>query len=77
MAEDFLKTVEKAGYKGMIYGSKNYLEKIWLPTKYDIWLAHYTDKTNYSGNYKFWQMCDDGKVSGISTPVDIDIMYKK
>lgn len=76
MAEDFLKTVEKAGYKGMIYGSKNYLEKIWLPTKYNIWLAHYTDKTNYSGNYKFWQMCDDGKVSGISTPVDIDIMYK-
>ena len=77
MAEDFLKTVEKAGYKGMIYGSKNYLEKIWLPTKYDIWLAHYTEKTNYNGNYKFWQMCDDGKVSGISTPVDIDIMYKK
>ena len=77
MAEDFLKVVEDAGYKGMIYGSKNYLEKIWLETKYDIWLAHYNDTTNYQGNYKFWQICDDGKVDGIDTPVDINIMYLK
>lgn len=76
MAEDFLKVVEDAGYKGMIYGSKNYLEKIWLETKYDIWLAHYNDTTNYKGKYKFWQICDDGKVDGINTPVDINIMYE-
>ena len=57
LAEDFLKTIEDAGYKGMIYGSKNYLENIWLKTKYDTWLAHYTTQTNYQGNYKFWHGC--------------------
>lgn len=76
MAEEFLKTVENAGYKGMIYGSKSYLERIWLPTKYDVWLAHYTNKTNYEGNYKFWQICDDGIIDGIDGYVDIDIMYE-
>jgi GH25 family lysozyme M1 (1,4-beta-N-acetylmuramidase) len=59
----------------MLYSSKSYLEKIWLPTKYDTWLAHYTDKTNYSGNYKYWQICDDGIIDGIDGAVDIDIMY--
>lgn len=75
MAEDFIKTIEKAGYKGMLYGSKNYLEKIWLPTKHDIWLAHYTKDTDYEGKYKFWQKCNNGVVDGIYGAVDIDIMY--
>ncbi len=75
MAETFLDTVEKAGYKGLRYSSKNYLEKLWLPTKHDTWLAHYVDSTNYKGKYKYWQLCDDGKVDGIKGVVDIDIMY--
>ena len=75
MADDFLKTVEKEGYKGMLYGSKTYLEKIWLETKYDTWLAHYVDNTNYEGDYKIWQICDDGIIDGINGPVDINIMY--
>ena len=76
MAEEFIKVIENNGYKGMIYSSKTYLENVWLPTKYDIWLAHYTNKTNYNGKYKLWQICSDGKVDGIDTMVDIDIMYE-
>lgn len=76
MGESFIDTVEKAGYKGMLYSSKSYLEYIWLPTNKDIWLAHYTDKTTYKGKYKFWQLCDDGKVDGIKGHVDVDIMYE-
>ncbi|MBP3635086.1 MAG: hypothetical protein J6J17_01325 [Bacilli bacterium] len=75
MAEDFIKTIEKEGYDAMLYGSKNYLEQIWLPTKSDIWLAHYTSNTNYQGKYKIWQKCNDGLIDGIDGPVDIDIMY--
>lgn len=75
MAETFLDTIEDAGYKGLRYSSKNYLEKLWLPTKYDTWLAHYVNTTNYKGNYKYWQICDDGKVDGIKGTVDIDILY--
>ena len=59
----------------MLYSSKNYLEKIWMENDYDIWLAHYTDKTDYEGTYKMWQICENGKIDGINGMVDIDIMY--
>ena len=78
VAEAFLEEIEKAGYKGMLYSSKYYLENIWYPTKYSLWLAHYTDQTNYEGNYYLWQICSNGKVDGIDDNlVDIDILYKK
>lgn len=76
MAEVFLDTIEKSGYNGMLYSSKSYLENIWLPTDHDIWLAHYTDNTDYNGEYKMWQLCNNGKIDGINGDVDIDIMYK-
>lgn len=77
MAEEFLKTIEQKGYQGMLYSSKSYLEKIWLPTTYDIWLAHYTDQTNYEKDYKFWQICNNGTVDGIEGAVDINMMKIK
>lgn len=77
VANTFLETIEKSGYKGMLYGSKTYLTDIWYPTKYDTWLAHYTNKTNYEGDYILWQMCDTGRIDGINNYVDIDIMYKE
>ncbi len=77
VADVFMNTLEQAGYKGMLYGSKNYLTTIWKPTKYETWLAHYTSKTNYKGDYLIWQMCSDGRVNGISGNVDLDIMYLK
>ena len=76
MAEEFLNTVKKSGYNGMLYSSKSYLESIWLKTDYDKWLAHYTKQTDYDGKYKMWQLCSNGKVDGINGNVDIDIMYK-
>lgn len=76
MADTFLDEVEKAGYDGMLYSSKIYLENIWMPTKHDIWLAHYTDQTTYTGKYKMWQLCQNGKVDGIEGMVDIDILYQ-
>lgn len=75
MAETFLDTLKDAGYEGLLYSSKNFLERLWFPTKYDTWLAHYTDTTNYKGEYKYWQLCSDGKIDGIKGSVDIDIMY--
>ena len=72
--QGFQQTIEKAGYKAMLYGSKSYLETVWdSPTQ--VWLAHYTEYTSYSGQYKVWQLCDDGKVNGINGHVDLDIRY--
>lgn len=76
MAEAFLDTVSDKGYQGMLYSSKSYLEKVWLETKYDIWLAHYTNETNYTGNYRMWQLCDNGRIDGINGNVDINILYE-
>lgn len=76
MAEEFIKVIESKGYQGMIYSSKSYLENIWMPTDYNIWLAHYTEHTNYEGKYKMWQICSNGKIDGVLGPVDIDIWYK-
>ncbi len=75
MANTFLKTIEKAGYEGMLYSSKNYLENIWFETEYKTWLAHYTTETNYQGEYYVWQLCSNGRVDGITGNVDINVMY--
>lgn len=76
IAKSYLNVIEDAGYEGMLYSSKNYLENVWYKTKYPVWLAHYTDKTNYEGEYKVWQLCANGRVSGINGNVDINVMYK-
>ena len=74
-ANTFLNTLTDSGYKGMLYGSKTYLEKIWYPTSHETWLAHYISQTTYDGPYILWQMCDTGRIDGINGNVDIDIMY--
>ncbi len=75
-AKAYLDTMKNAGYQGMLYSSKNYLEKAWFNIGYDIWLAHYTTKTSYTGPYKYWQMCSNGKIDGIAGNVDINIYYQ-
>ena len=60
----------------MLYGSKNYLQTVLYENKKDVWLAHYTEMTNYQGKYKIWQICENGYIDGVNTYVDIDIMYE-
>lgn len=75
----FCKTIEEAGYTAMVYANKDMLENDLnadqLSKDYKIWLAHYTSKTNYKGDYNFWQFTSTGKVSGISGNVDINYWY--
>lgn len=73
--QSFRKTIESTGNKSMLYGSKSYMETIW-DSPSAVWVAHYTAHTNYAGNYKVWQLCDDGKVDGINGYVDLDIRYE-
>ncbi len=76
MANSYLDYFKSKGYEGLLYGSKSYLEQIWLKTDYPIWLAHYAKSTSYKGNYHYWQLCNNGRVDGINADVDIDIRYK-
>lgn len=77
IGESFIKEINNAGYEGMLYGSKYYLENMWNLNDYKIWLAHYTYKTNYKGDYYIWQLSNTGKVDGIKGDVDLDILYLK
>ena len=74
-AEVFVETINSHGYEGSLYGSKNYLEKVWLSTPGVTWLAHYNESTSYQGDYRFWQRCENGRIDGIVGNVDVDIMY--
>lgn len=75
IATAFLNTIEDNNYQAMLYGSKNYLNAIWKYNSHDVWLAHYTDKTNYESPYVMWQLCQNGIIDGIEGYVDIDILY--
>ncbi len=74
LANQFLEQINSSGYQSMFYASKNYLEKLWIYIEHDIWLAHYTEKTNYEGDYLLWQFTNVGKIPGIAGNVDIDLM---
>ncbi len=76
VAETYFSTLEDKGYDTMLYGSKNYLNAIWKYNTNKVWLAHYTDKTDYDKDYMMWQLCQDGVIDGINGFVDIDILYK-
>lgn len=76
MADTFINVVEDAGYEGMLYSSIDYLKYMWLPNNYTKWIAYYGDNPPYDEKYKYWQICDTGKIEGIKGPVDINIMYK-
>ena len=74
MAHTFIETVEDAGYEGMLYGSKFYLENFWDDEAFDhIWLAHYTSETSYEG-YDMWQFSNTGRIDGIYGDVDLNVM---
>ena len=75
-ANMFMKTIEDNGYKAMLYSSKNYLVNAWLKKDYPVWLAHYTNQTDYEGKYSCWQRTNLAKISGITeNTVDFDICY--
>ena len=75
----FLERVEAAGYFVGLYGSASSLVTHTsddIKSRYTIWLAHWCDRTNYSGAYGIWQHSEKGKVAGINGNVDLDIGYK-
>ena len=74
----FCNTIKNAGYTPGVYANKT-----WLTSKmdagalsgYKIWLAQYAKTPTYTGRYDLWQYRSDGKVSGISGKVDLNISY--
>ncbi len=67
----FLDTVSAAGYDSMLYANKSTLSDCintdGLSENSRVWLAHYTSRTNYAGDYEFWQYSDDGVSEYVSS----------
>lgn len=76
----FLNTVSNAGYDACIYASENFLEEHLyanqISSSFKVWLANYSSKINYKGDYEFWQHTAKGRVSGMRGNVDINFWYK-
>lgn len=79
ICETFCTTVEAAGYTGGIYCSKSmfltWVDIASLEKEHYVWLAHYTDSTNYERRFDMWQFSSSCSVKGISGNVDMDVAY--
>lgn len=73
---EFAGIMEANGFSTILYSSKYYLEIIWEPAGYDVWLAHYVKETSYEGDYTMWQTGSIGRIDGISEDCDTDILFK-
>lgn len=84
----FLKAIEKQGYEGMFYSSKNEIqddtrwETSRIEKKYKIWVAQYpsapyplTPESSYTGDHHMWQYTMEGTIPGISQYVDRNVAY--
>ena len=84
----FLEAIEKQGYEGMFYGSKNDLQydNAWETSRieedYKIWVAQYPDapypttgQSSYEGLHHMWQYSTTGSIPGISQNVDLNVAY--
>ena len=74
----FCQTIQNAGYTAGIYANKTWLENkldAGALSAYKIWLAQYASAPTYAGKYDLWQYRANGKVTGISGDVDMNLSY--
>ena len=78
IAKAFLKAVEDAGYKSILYGNKEWLIKeidMSKLTAYDVWLSQQEDIPDYPYRFTMWQYDTGGTVDGIAGPVNMNISF--
>lgn len=79
-AVTFMNHIKNAGYQAMVYSSSQLFETVFdinYLHDYDFWVADYSSVPNFSYHFSIWQYTDAGTVDGISTNVDMNIMFVK
>lgn len=74
----FLDTVQAAGYRGMIYGNKEWLIKridLTKLTEYDVWLSQEKDIPDYPYKFAMWQYTTSAKIEGIEGYADLNVCF--
>lgn len=72
----FCETIRNAGYKAGVYSYASWFYNALNfanISKYNIWIAQYRDTLSFNYKYNIWQYTGSGRVSGISTAVDMNI----
>lgn len=75
----FLKAIEAAGYKTMLYHNMEMATMKLDMTQlegYEKWFAYYNKEMYYPYEYTVWQYSDKGKVNGINGDVDLNISFR-
>lgn len=78
IAETFCKTIEDAGYRAGIYFNQRfgYQEFDLLRLQERVfWLAEYNIPPTFDYDFQIWQYTSEGTVSGIDTPVDLNLSF--
>ena len=74
----FCDTIEQAGYRAGVYFNQRFgYEEFDLESLQDyvFWLAEYNDTPSCSFHFQIWQYCNDGRVDGIKTDVDLNLAF--
>lgn len=75
----FLEALQQRGFYVMLYTytgfAISYLNMAEL-SAYDLWIADYTGKVGWPGEYGIWQHTGSGRLPGVTGPVDLDYAYK-
>lgn len=78
IAREFLAQLETAGYFAGIYISRSPAQTYLYPStrkRYALWLAEYSPRLHYDGQYGIWQYTGSGRVDGVNGDVDRDECY--
>lgn len=76
----FCETVKTAGYKPMVYANRRWFAldlNVGQLKDYDFWYAQYANEPDFPYEFAMWQYTQEGRVPGISEPVDLNIMFRK
>lgn len=74
----FMKEIEDAGYQAMLYGNIRTISEMVDLTQfedYGLWFAYYSNEIYIPYKVSMWQYASDGKVDGISTDCDVNLMF--
>lgn len=79
IAFEFCDMVERSGYYICIYSNLNWFRNnlnMDRLSRFDIWLAQWSDNPTYDREFGMWQYSSKGSVQGIDGNVDLDISYR-
>ncbi len=77
----FCNVVKNSGYIAVVYTNKDFANRYFnleelKKHKIEIWYAYYNKECNRN-DVELWQYTSSGRLDGVATNVDLDILYKQ